>query len=143
MTKRKHPEKTDYTVGYGRPPKNTQFTPGRSGNPRGRPKGTRPVGAVLREIIHQKIAVTEGGKTRRILVLEVMLRRLANDAMRGDQKAIKFLLLLIDRYGESPEATLELRDLLVEDEGILAQYLQPPKEAGPQVSAPPERKDAP
>ena len=31
----------DYAVGYGRPPKATQFKPGRSGNPRGRPKGAK------------------------------------------------------------------------------------------------------
>ena len=44
----------------------------------------------------QKIPVTENGKTRRIPVLEVMLRRLANDAMRSDPGAVK-LLLALDR----------------------------------------------
>jgi hypothetical protein len=28
-----------YTIGYGMPPQSTQFRPGQSGNPRGRPKG--------------------------------------------------------------------------------------------------------
>ena len=32
---RSHP-----TVGYGHPPEAHRFTPGQSGNPRGRPKGT-------------------------------------------------------------------------------------------------------
>jgi hypothetical protein len=31
----------DYQVGYGKPPKHTQFKPGKSGNPQGRPKGTK------------------------------------------------------------------------------------------------------
>ena len=28
-----------YVVGFGKPPKNTQFQPGQSGNPKGKPKG--------------------------------------------------------------------------------------------------------
>jgi hypothetical protein len=94
----------DDTVGYGRPPKATQFKKGKSGNPKGRPKGSRPVGAVLQEILGQRIAVTENGKTRRLPALEVMLRRLANDAMRSEPVALKLILSLFDRYGESPEA---------------------------------------
>ena len=37
-------------------------------------------------------------------MLEGMLRRLANDAMRSDPNAIRLLLPLIDRYSDSPEA---------------------------------------
>jgi hypothetical protein len=126
MTVRKRSKRGAYVVGYRRPPKATQFTAGQSGNPNGRPKGSRPVGAVLQEIIQQKVSVTENGKTRRLPALEVMLRRLANAAMRSDQKAIKLLLSLIDRYGESPETALQLREMLAEDEAILTQYLREP-----------------
>jgi Family of unknown function (DUF5681) len=115
-----------YKVGKGRPPLHTRWKPGQSGNPKGRPKGSRPVGAILQEIIQQKVPVTENGKARRIPALEVMLRRLANDAMRSDQKAIKFLLTLVDRYAESPETTLQFREILAEDEAILARYLREP-----------------
>jgi Family of unknown function (DUF5681) len=52
----------DYAVGYRRPPKASQFMAGKSGNPRGRPKGSRPVGAVLQDIMQQKVAVTENGQ---------------------------------------------------------------------------------
>lgn len=123
MANRKTPKTSDYEVGYRRPPKVSQFTSGKSGNPRGRPKGSRSVGAVLQDIIQQKIAVTEKGKTRRIPVLEVMLRRLANDAMRSDAKAMKLLLSLIDRYGEATETTIHLSEMLAEDRDILARYL--------------------
>ena len=118
----------DPAVGYGRPPKATQFKKGQSGNPRGRPKGSRPVGAVLQEILGQRIAVTENGKTRRLPALEVMLRRLANDAMRSEPAALKLMLSLVDRYGQSPEAAIRIDEVLAEDKAILANYLKETRE---------------
>jgi hypothetical protein len=123
MTKRKRPKPSDYIVGYRRPPKATQFKAGKSGNQKGRRKGSRPVGAVLQDIIQQKVSVTEGDKTRRIPALEVIIRRLTNDAMRSDPRAIKLLLSLVDRYGDSPETKVKLGEILAEDETILAEYL--------------------
>jgi len=123
---------TDYAVGYKRPPKSTQFKPGVSGNPKGKPKGSRSVGALLQDIIQQKVAVTENGKTRRLPVMEIMLRRLANEAMRGEQRSIKFLLSLIEHYGNSAETTLRLGDMLAEDAEILAEYLDETTLAHPQ-----------
>ena len=124
----------DYAVGYGRPPKSTQFASGKSGNPRGRPKGSRTVGAILQDILRQKIAVTENGKTRRLAALEVMLRRLVNDAMRSDAKAMKLLLALVERYAETTEAKVQLGDLLAEDQTILAQYLLEPKASAAELA---------
>jgi hypothetical protein len=115
---------SDEVVGYGRPPKTTQFKKGESGNPRGRPKGSRPIGAVLQEVLGQRISVTENGKTRRLPALEVMLRRLANDAMRNEPVALKLMLSLFDRYGESPEAGIRLDEVLAEDKAILANFLK-------------------
>lgn len=131
MTNRRGARSADYTVGYGRPPKATQFKAGKTGNPRGRPKGSRTVGAILQDILRQKIAVTENGKTRRIAALEVMLRRLVNDAMRSDAKAMKLLLALVERYAETTEAKVQLGELLAEDREILAEYLLAPREPAP------------
>jgi hypothetical protein len=123
-----------YDVGYRKPPPASRFKPGQTGNPKGRPKGSRPVGAILQEILRQKIAVTENGKTRRVAAIEVMFRRLANDAMRSDPKALRLLLSLVDRYGESPQTTLDLGDILAEDQAILWQYL--PDAAGLDLASP-------
>jgi hypothetical protein len=126
----------DFKIGYRRPPKATQFAPGRSGNPKGRPKGSRSVAAILRDIIQQKIAVTENGKTRRIPVIEVTFRRLAAAAMRSDPRAIKLLLSLVDRYAASPETALQLEAVLAEDRAILAQYLQDSARPGDEPASP-------
>jgi hypothetical protein len=110
-------------VGYRRPPKEAQFKPGRSGNPTGRPRGTRSPAAIFQAIIEKKVPVTENGRTRNIPVLEVAFLRLAQDAMRGNEKAIKLLVSLVDRYGVAPEAKRQLEDLLAEDRDILGQFL--------------------
>ena len=109
--------RTKYAVGYRRPPKKNQFKAGKSGNPGGRPKGSRNVGALLSQVIRQKVAVTENGRTRHIPALEVMLRKLANDAMRDDPRALKSILSLMDRYGDfnEPEGDLDVDELLAED----------------------------
>jgi|HubBroStandDraft_1064217.scaffolds.fasta_scaffold506048_1 hypothetical protein len=127
MTRQKRSNGANYSVGYGRPPIEQRFTAGKSGNPRGRPKGSRTVGAVVRDIVQQKIAVTENGKTRWLPALEVILRQLRNDALRNDPKAMKLLLALVERYAETTEAKVQLGELLAEDQEILAQYLLAPK----------------
>src|SRR6202051_4867507 len=120
MRKRNVPKPSRYAVGYGRPPKPTQFKKGKSGNPKGRPAGSKNVASVLLDVIKQKIAVTENGRTRRVPVFEVILRRLANDAMRNEPRAVKLMLSLVDRYADTSETTEPIEDELAEDREILA-----------------------
>jgi hypothetical protein len=131
----------DDPVGYRRPPKATRFLPGKSGNPKGRPKGGRAPGAILNDIFRQKITVTENGKARRVSALEAMLRRLRNDALRSDAGALKLLLSLFDRYGDSPDAAIKLEDILAEDRAILLQYM-PQSDAGRARSSDPPIPEA-
>ncbi len=115
-------------VGYRRPPKATRFKKGKSGNPRGRPKGSRNIGKVLLDVTGQKIAVTENGRTRQMPAVEVMLRRLAGDAMKNDQGALKLLFSLMDRYADLTETVIAPNrdEVLAEDQEILERYLPKP-----------------
>ena len=121
MTKTPGSKPNDYDVGYRRPPRASQFQPGTSGNPRGRRKGSRSVGA-LAEQFEQKLTVAERGQTRRVTRLEIMLLQLANDAARGDPRAMKLLLELNDRYGQPTDGDVQSEELSAEDLEILAAY---------------------
>jgi hypothetical protein len=79
-------------VGYGRPPRAHQFKPGQSGNPKGRPRGAKNEATILHELLYRKIPVRQGGKTRRITVLEAILLRFTEDCLKGNTKSAAFLL---------------------------------------------------
>jgi hypothetical protein len=72
-----------YEVGYGRPPVHTRFKPGQSGNPKGRPKGSKSPKAVLEEVLARPITIIEGGRRRTIKQVEAILMALAAKALRG------------------------------------------------------------
>jgi hypothetical protein len=112
----------DYEVGYKKPPRHTQFKPGRSGNPRGRPKGHKNFKTDLLEELQEAIAVREGGKRRTVTKQRAMLKTLTAKALQGDTKAAAVILNMVFRIlhqGEEPE---EQQDLSAEDRAILEAY---------------------
>jgi hypothetical protein len=95
-TPRADPHDSDRTdddrPGYGRPPKQHQFKPGQSGNPRGRRKGRKTNATLLREILDRKIPIRVEGKIRKLSIREVMLTRFAEAGLKGDIKSAAYLL---------------------------------------------------
>src|SRR6266436_4739715 len=86
-------EKRDYEVGYGKPPRRTQFQKGQSGNPKGRPRGTKRLATLLNRALGQVVVVSEHGRQRRITMLEAIFAQLVTKAARGDHRAMQLLLL--------------------------------------------------
>src|SRR6266849_2784048 len=84
--------KPPYAVGYAKPPSNTQFKPGRSGNPSGRPKGAKIFGTAIDAELRARVTVTENGRRKRVSKREVIAKRLVNRAAEGDLRAIPLLL---------------------------------------------------
>jgi len=103
------PSDPQYQVGYGRPPLHTQFKPGQSGNPRGRPKGARSLAATVRKVLGRKIPVIERGQRKLVSADEAMLHRYLEMALEGDVKAGAFLLGFLERFqpGEADDAEPE------------------------------------
>lgn len=131
MSRRKSRSPSDYDVGYCRPPKETRFRPGQSGNPTGYRKGSKTIGARLRELMSSKVTVTEHGRTRRISRLDVMLHQLANDAMRGDSRALKLLMEFLHRYGAEIGGIARTEEMTSEDLEILSDYLEKTRPSDP------------
>ena len=90
----------------GNPPKHTQFRKGTSGNPRGRPKGSKNLSAYLMEAARDQVTATVGGRTRRISKLQATTMQLATKAAGGDQAAIGRFLDWVDEI-ETRAASLK------------------------------------
>ena len=84
-------------VGYRSPPRRSQFKPGHSGNPKGRPRGSRNASTLLDEALKERVTVSENGRRRKVSKLEVILTQLVNTAAKGDHRAIRLLLEWIER----------------------------------------------
>jgi hypothetical protein len=70
-------------VGYRRPPASTRYPKGRSGNPKGRPKG-RYNGPPYDAILGQKVTIKEDGSERRVTAAEAFLLYMTKRALDGD-----------------------------------------------------------
>jgi len=114
----------DYVVGYGRPPKRTQFAQGQSGNPNGRPKGSQNLASVLLKTMRQRIKVTENGRVRYITKLEAVIVQLVNKALGGDVSAIHELRYWVQFLEESIQPGSQAAVTHESDESVLATALE-------------------
>ena len=85
---------SDYRVGYGKPPIETRFKPGQSGNRAGRPKRARNEATVARKVLSETVPTTMHGKRRNMTVFEASLRRQCLKSLEGDPKAFA----IVERY---------------------------------------------
>src|SRR5512139_3947858 len=80
-----------YKVGPGRPPREHQFKPGQSGNPKGAKRKAPSLIPDLREIFeqafNQKVTVTQGGRERVITMWAAGMRQLSVQFAKGDRHA--------------------------------------------------------
>jgi len=89
-----------YKTGFGRPPKHTQFRKGESGNPNGRPKGSKNAHALFEKICEELVTVNGVTGPRRMTKLKAGLTQLVNKAASGDLKAIGMLMQWKKEIGE-------------------------------------------
>ena len=81
------------TIGHKRPPTKTQFKPGKSGNPRGRPKRSIDMSSALNKAFNDKVVVTGLGKS--LTGMEAFVQSILHRALQGESKAISELMRLL------------------------------------------------
>ena len=84
-----------YEVGFGKPPRRTQFAKGKSGNPRGRPKGALNLATMLEQILEEEVIITQNGRRRTVTKLHAAIIQLTDKATGGDLKAFQLLTSLL------------------------------------------------
>src|SRR5258708_5064200 len=100
----------DYEVGYGRPPRRSQFTKGRSGNPKGRPKGAQSLTDHFARALNERVMINENGSRRTIPKSDAVVKQLVNKAASGDHKSIRLVLEMAGPLSErGRQAELEAK----------------------------------
>jgi hypothetical protein len=88
----------EYEVGYGKPPQHTKFKKGISGNPKGRPRGSKGANAnIFCDLLAKKTTVSENGKRTKISLMEAYFWKLLMDAVHGKPHAVKLVHSLIEK----------------------------------------------
>jgi hypothetical protein len=111
-----------YSVGYGHPPLHTQFKKGSSGNPRGRPKGSKNFNTIIAEELERTIVVNENGRRRPISRGRALIKRLIATALSGDLKAMALIVKMFPGADQAKHERQRAQDTDQVDLEILAAY---------------------
>jgi hypothetical protein len=112
----------DYEVGYGKPPRHTRFKKGQSGNPRGRPSGSKNLKTLLNEALDEPVVVSEEGRRRKITKREAIVTQLVNRSATADLRALKILLdTLREIEGQNETDRPETPAFTAADEKVIEQ----------------------
>jgi hypothetical protein len=91
--------------GYRKPPKDSRFKKGQSGNPRGRPKRRRmSVSYLFRKVAGEQIAIEVDGGKMMMTHLEALLRQVYTMALNKDADAVRLLDQVRKQFPGPPAA---------------------------------------
>jgi len=111
-------------IGYRKPPTSGQFKKGQSGNPKGRRKGSVALSTIIRKSAKERIMVQENGTRKTITKDEAAVKQAFNQAISGDQRAIKLVLELLNVHQLAAEPAAPSFRLTQADREVLAQMIE-------------------
>ena len=115
----------DYEIGFGKPPAGTRFQKGRSGNPKGRPKGALNLATVLARTLREKVIINENGQRKIITKLEAAVKQLVNKAASGDLRALRHLTDLASSAEErAAQAPVTNTTISEDDQKVVQRILE-------------------
>lgn len=83
-----------HKVGYGKPPKKTQFKRGQSGNPKGRPKGTKNKKVTFNAIMEMELNMNTPDGAKPVSFREAIFKIMQSKAL--NDKDIRMILKLVE-----------------------------------------------
>ena len=112
-------DQEEWQVGYRKPPQQSRFKKGQSGNPRGRPKGRKNYRDRFHDIINEKVVVNENGLRRKLPKFDVAVRQAINKAAGGDYRSIRMLLELYRHFSRDGDRAEPITIVMSEDDSRL------------------------
>jgi len=112
----------DYDVGYGKPPKGTRFQKGRSGNPKGRRKGTKNFSTKAKEALKARVPVTKNGEQVEVSVDEALLTVLTHSGLKGNLRAIERLMEFAREFDAQELANAAEREVSRQEQVVLERF---------------------
>jgi Family of unknown function (DUF5681) len=100
----------NFEVGFGRPPKQSQFVKGKSGNPKGRPKGSQNLATIFEKVGRERVTVTENGRSRTLTKKHAAVLQLTNKSVSGDTKALRDYLHFTQTYEAAKQNGVPMED---------------------------------
>lgn len=126
-------KRRDYEVGYGKPPKHSQFQKNQSGNPTGKKKGTKSLKTLLAKELGTRMTIGINGKQVTASRQQLMLQTLTARAAAGDLRAARVVLDLIQNVFGFDEANAGRATLSAQDQQLLDSLLADFGKALPQA----------
>jgi len=111
-------------TGYKNPPQESQFPKGVSGNPSGRPRGSKNTFKLIEEILEQKITINQDGKALKISKKIAMLTQLINSAVKGNLKAIASIIPYMLQIDAKNFENQSSETLSVDDETFITNFIE-------------------
>ena len=101
--------------GYGNPPEHGQFKKGKSGNPKGRPKGSKNIKTIIEEICGRKMTLMANGNKKTMSYREALWESLFMKAFKGNARDLIKFIEFLEKYrpnetdgGPIPISTIRL-----------------------------------